>query len=167
MSLLRPEVAAALYRWREALVGALFLAVGLRWALTSFGALFLIGCGFAAAGAALIAAGIQRGRFRAGGGGAGVVDVDERRITYFGPFGGGAVAVEDLNELGVDGAHNWHLTDASGQILMIPMTAEGADALFDAFTALPDLHGSDLVAAARRPAKGYTVVWSRAHSRLH
>lgn len=167
MSLLRPEAAAALYRWREALAGGVMLAAGLWLALTSFGALFLIGAGFAAFGLALIVAGIQRGRFRAGGGGAGVVEVDERRITYFGPFGGGAVAVEDLTELAVDGAHNWLLTDASGQILMIPMTAEGADALFDAFTALPGLGGSDLVAAARRPAKGCTVVWSRAHRRLH
>ena len=165
--MIRPEIRTALWRWREVLVGAVFLAVGLRWALTSFGAVFLIGAGFAALGAALVFAGIQRGRFRAGGGGAGVVDVDERQITYFGPFGGGAIAVDDLRELAVDGAGNWLLSDLGGQSLLIPMTAEGTDSLFDAFSALPGLSGADLVAAAQGSDNAYTVVWSKAHNRLH
>ena len=55
------------------LVGLAALALGLRFLLTSFGALFLIGAGLSLAGAALILAGIQRARFRSGGRGSGVV----------------------------------------------------------------------------------------------
>lgn len=167
MSLIRAEARARLYRWREALVGALALGLGLRLAATSFGAVFLIGTGLSLAGIALILAGIQRARFRSGGGGAGVVAIDERRITYFGPYGGGAVAVDDLVEIGIDPSRAWLVRDAHGTHLMIPMNAEGADGLFDAFSALPGLGGARLVAAARTAPQTYTVVWAKAQGRLH
>ncbi|MBW2495220.1 MAG: hypothetical protein JRE43_10760 [Deltaproteobacteria bacterium] len=167
MSFLRPEARAALLRWREVLVGAAGLAIGLRLAATSFGAVFIIGCGLALAGAALIVAGIQRARFRSGGGGAGVVDLDERRITYFGPFGGGAVAVDDLVEIGVDPSRSWLIRDAHGTHLMIPMNAEGADALFDAFAAVPGLTPARLVEAVRATPRQYTTIWAKPQGRLH
>ena len=167
MSFLRPEARAALLRWREVLVGAASLAIGLRLAATSFGAVFIIGCAFALAGAALILAGIQRARFRSGGGGAGVVDLVERRITYFGPFGGGAVAVDDLVEIGVDPSRSWLIRDANGTHLMIPMNAEGADALFDAFAAVPGLTPARLVEAVRSTPRQYTTIWAKPQGRLH
>ncbi|MBT8424277.1 MAG: hypothetical protein KJO67_04825 [Silicimonas sp.] len=167
MSLIRPEVRAGLFRWREVLVGALALGLGLRLVATSFGAVFLIGCGLALAGAALIVAGVQRARFRSGGGGAGVVDIDERQITYFGPFGGGAVAVDDLIEIGVDPSRSWLVRDSAGTHLLIPMNAEGAEALFDAFSALPGLPGARLVEAARSAPREYTIVWAKPQGRLH
>ena len=167
MTLIRPEARAALYRWREVLVGTIALALGLRLALTSFGALFLIGCAVAAIGAALILAGIQRARFRTGGGGAGVVEIDERQITYLGPFGGGAVAVDDLIEIGVDPSRAWMLRDSSNTHLLIPMAAEGADALFDAFAAVPGLPTSRLVDAARSTPRQYTTIWAKPQGRLH
>lgn len=167
MSFIRPEVQSTILRWREVLVGAVTLAIGLRLALNSFGALFLIGCGLALAGGALIVAGIQRARFRTGGGGSGVVDIDERRITYFGPYGGGAVAVDDLIEIGVDPSRSWLMRDAQGTHLMIPMNAEGADALFDAFSAVPGLTPARLVEAARSTPRRYTTIWAKPQGRLH
>ena len=167
MSFVRPEVRDGLYRWREVLVGAAALALGLRLASNAFGAVFLIGCGLALAGAALIAAGIQRARFRAGGGGMGIVDIDERQITYLGPYGGGALAVDDLVEIGVDPSRAWLIRDRNGTHLMIPMNAEGADALFDAFSAVPGLSSAQLVDAARSHPRQYTIVWERAQGRLH
>lgn len=166
MSLFRPEAMEAIRRWREVLAGTVVMALGLNWALTGFGALFLIGCGLFLGGAALIISGVQRGRFRQGGGGAGVVDVDERQITYFGPFGGGAMAVGEIVELGTDGAGTWLLRDVEGRSLSIPMRAEGAEALFDAFSALPGMTGGALVEASQSRAKGYTRVWVNAQSRL-
>ena len=167
MKLIRPEVRAALFRWRETLIGLAALGIGLRLVITSFGAVFLIGCGLVLAGAALIVAGIQRARFRSGSGGAGVVDIDERQIIYFGPFGGGAVAVDDLVEIGVDGSRSWLVRDRAGTHLLIPMNAEGAEALFDAFSALPGLSGAQLVEAARSAPREYTLVWAKPQGRLH
>lgn len=167
MSFVRPEVRDGLMRWREALAGAVLALLGFRLVLTTYGALFLIGCGLFIAGFALIFAGIQRARFRSGGGGAGVVDVDERQITYFGPYGGGAMAVDDLVEIGADPSRAWLLRDAHGGHLMIPMTAEGADALFDAFSAVPGLTPARLVEVARTVPQEYTIVWAKPQGRLH
>ena len=167
MSFIRPEVRASLARWREVIAGAVTLALGLQLALTSYGALFLIGAALALAGAALVVAGVQRARFRSGGGGAGVVDLDERRITYFGPFGGGAVSVDDLVEIGVDPSRSWLIRDAHGTHLMIPMNAEGADALFDAFAAVPGLTPARLVEAVRSTPRQYTTIWAKPQGRLH
>ena len=167
MNFIRPEVRDTLLRWREVLVGLAALALGLRFLLTSFGALFLIGAGLSLAGAALILAGIQRARFRSGGGGSGVVEIDERRITYLGPFGGGAVAVDDLVEIGVDPSRSWLVQDRGGTHLMIPMNAEGADALFDAFAAVPGMTSAKLVEAARSNPRHYTTIWAKAHGTLH
>ncbi|WP_413717678.1 hypothetical protein [Silicimonas sp. MF1-12-2] len=167
MSFVRPEVRDGLMRWREVLVGAVTLGLGLRLAATSFGAIFIIGCGLAITGAALIVAGVQRARFRSGGGGAGVVDLDERRITYFGPYGGGAVSVEDLVEIGVDPSRSWLIRDVNGTHLMIPMNAEGADALFDAFAAVPGLTPARLVEAVRSTPRQYTTIWAKPQGRLH
>ena len=54
MSFVRPEVRDGLMRWREVLVGAVTLGLGLRLASTSFGAIFIIGCGLAITGAATV-----------------------------------------------------------------------------------------------------------------
>lgn len=167
MSLIRPDIRDALIRWREVIAGAVFVAIGLRLILDTYGALFLIGCGLFLAGLGLVFAGVQRARFRTGGGGAGVVDVDERRITYFGPFGGGAVAVDDLVEVGADPSRSWLLRDAQGTHLMIPMNAEGADQLFDALTVLPGLSAARLIDARRAASQRYTTLWEKPQPRLH
>ena len=167
MSLFRPEAKATLYRWREAIVGFVLAGLGLLWALNEFGALFLIGCGLLVAGTALLLAGLQRGRFRSRTGGMGLVEVDERKITYFGPFGGGAVAVAEIVELGVDPAQNWMLRDGQGTHLLIPQAAKGGDALFDAFSLLPGLTGSELIEAVRSTPRQYTILWQKPQPRLH
>ena len=51
--------------------------------------------------------------------------------------------------------------------LMIPMNAEGADALFDAFTAVPGLTPARLVEAARSAPQRYTTIWAKPQGRLH
>ncbi len=167
MSFIRPEARDAIWRWREVLVGALCEGAGLWLVATSYGVGFYAGLALALFGGALLAAGIQRARFRTGSGGSGVVDIDERQITYFGPFGGGAVALEDLVEIGVDPSRSWLMRDVFGRELMIPMDAEGADILFDAFAAIPSLGSGRVVEAARSTPRQYTVIWSKPQARLH
>ena len=165
MSLIRPEAQAALWRWRECLTGAGVLALGLYWAwFTGGGLLHWIGYVVALAGLALIAAGVQRGRFRMGGGGPGVVRVVEGQISYFGPLTGGAVALTEITALRLDprGKPAHWVIDQTGQPpLHIPLNAEGADALFDAFAALPGLDTAALVSKMRGPGDLPVQIWRR------
>lgn len=171
MSFVRPEARAAMMRWRETLAGVAASAVGLYLVLTAYGAGFLIGAGLLAGGVALTAAGVQRARFRQGGGGAGIVQVVEGQIAYFGPFGGGTVAQDALEwidlEPGVGGHPVWVLIETTGNRIEVPSNAEGADDLFDVFAALPGLDTRAAVKRLTHPVRERTPVWRRDAPRLH
>ncbi|WP_294606696.1 hypothetical protein [uncultured Roseovarius sp.] len=175
MSFMRPEARAALWRWREALVGAGLLAIGLWWALTAIGLLYWLGYVLLVLAIAILAAGLQRARFRAGSGGPGVVRVDEGQVAYFGPLTGGVVAMGDLAALKLDPrarpAH-WILSQPGQPDLAIPLTAEGADTLFDAFATLPGIRTEHMLAQMRRASGQVVVIWQKpqttvARPRLH
>jgi hypothetical protein len=164
---LRPEVAALLYRWRE-VIGALAVIVFGLWIAARPG-LIVQGFGYvlvALAALALIPA-VRRARFATAGEGPGVVQVVEGRILYMGPQTGGAVSLADLTSLAIrrdhTGAAAWILSEP-GQMLIVPVDAAGADALFDAFTTLPGLGGQHLLAARRGTRMGAQVLWRRAIS---
>ena len=171
---IRPEVRAAILRWRECFVGAGVMILALVFwragGLLSYLAP-LVACG--ALGLAWI--GLQRGRFRGDGAGVGTVQVVEGQITYFGPQSGGAVAVTELERLTLDGtafpAH-WRLTQSGQPELAIPVDAHGADALFDAFSRLPGLRTERMLSEMRGKPKQQIVIWERApmrppHAKLH
>jgi hypothetical protein len=162
---LRPGAAAALSRWGEVLAALAVMAAGV-WIAARPG-LIVQGAGYAliaAAAVALIPA-IRRARFAAGGQGPGVVQVVEGRILYMGPATGGAVSLAELDRLSLrrdhDGNAAWLLHEP-GQFLVVPVDAAGAEALFDAFTALPGLGADRLLAARRRAAPGTVDLWCRA-----
>ncbi len=174
MSFVRPEARVALWRYREVLSGVGLGALGLWLAL---GRGLTIWLGYAAIGVAigLIVVGIQRARFRTGGGGPGVVSIDEGQIAYFGPLSGGVLAVADLERLTLDPtaqpAH-WVLESASQQPLHIPVTAEGSEQLFDVFAVLPGMKTERMLAELRGRATYPAVIWEKssarpAHLRLH
>jgi hypothetical protein len=50
-------------------------------------------------------------------------------------------------------------------LLVIPTEARGAEALFDAFTALPGLSAQAILAARDMPQPGTTRLWIRAQDR--
>lgn len=160
---LRPEARAFLNRWREPMIAAGLAALGLWWALTEFGLLRWIGWLLVAGAAALAYAALQRLRFARGGGGAGVVTIDERRVVYFGPFSGGVADLDALVrlELGPSpgGPVQWVLTSDTGERVEIPVDAEGADRLFDLFAALPGLRPSVLLSTLEHPPKASVVLW--------
>ncbi|MGI3163470.1 hypothetical protein [Pseudooceanicola sp. 200-1SW] len=176
--MIRPEVKAGLRRWREALIGAGLLVWGLWWALTAHGYIPWIGWVIALIGLALAVTGVQRGRFRTGAGGLGVVQVTEGQVGYFGPFTGGVVALSDLSKLVLDAGQTppcWRLRQPGQPDLLIPLNAEGSEALFDIFAALPDIRTARLVAQVSRATSGAqagqpaqpVVIWERARLRLH
>lgn len=167
MSFIRPEAVQGLARWREVLVGVLVLSLGAWWVLDAGGLLHWIGYAVGAAGLALIAAGIQRARFRGAKGGAGVVQVDEGQIAYFGPLTGGAVARSEMTALLLDPSSKptqWVLRQPGQPDLHIPVNAEGADALFDAFAALPGLRMEYMLSRMKMQGDQPTVIWQNAQS---
>lgn len=167
---LRPEARAALWRWREVIGASALAGLGFWWALTAFGALAWLGVALVLIAGALGFAAVQRLRFGRGGGGPGVVTADERRLTYFGPLTGGEIDLDDVQVLEYDPTArppHWLLRASGGQVLAIPVTAEGADMLFDHFAALPELKGQALLDVLSRTPAVRTIVWRRPAHRLH
>ena len=165
---LRPEARSLLWRWREVAAALAVTALGLWWLVTTFGPLRWVGLMLALLGGGAALAAVQRVRFGRGGGGQGVVTIDEARIAYLGPFGGGMVDLGALRRLELDRearpAHWWLLT-TEGPGLAIPVDAEGADDLFDAFARLPGLSPPSLTRALDRSG-GRETLWQRADPRL-
>lgn len=165
MNFIRPEVHAAILRWREALVGAGILVLGLYWVLgVTPGLLTWIGYLALFLGTALVLAGLQRGRARVGGGGPGVVQVVERRIGYFGPLNGGLVDLDAITSLSLDPSEHprhWVITHEGGPALHIPVNAEGADVLFDTFASLPGLSPGRVASTLKQEGAGPIVLWRR------
>ncbi|MCL3881856.1 hypothetical protein [Marivita sp. GX14005] len=165
-SFIRPEAGAVLRRWREALAGLAIALLGLYWIFgTSPGLLMWVGYLTLAIGGLLSFAGLQKGRFRHGGGGPGLVQIVERRIAYFGPLDGGIVDLDALTSLTYDPTQkpaHWVLTHQGGAPLHIPVTAEGADALFDAFASLPGLAPGRLAAVSQSADTLPVHLWHKA-----
>lgn len=167
----RPEAIRRLRRWRSVLIALGVMALGLWCALASFGAMVWIGGAVALAGSALAIAAVQRMRFERGPDGPGVVRVDEGAIAYFGPLTGGVVARSEMTALALDRtghpAH-WVLSQPGQDDVMIPLGAEGAEALFDAFAALPGMRTERMLAEMRRDTPGHVVIWHRdGHAPVH
>src|SRR5690606_1868892 len=149
--MIRDEVRQALTRWREVIVAGLAWLVGL-W-LFRLGGWLLQGVGGATviAASGWIVVAWRRARFRFGPAGAGLVEIDEGQIAYFGPAAGGFVAVADLTGIRLAAGGRRLFLVGGGRSLSIPLAATGAEQLLDAFAALP---GIDLSALARTAAQG-------------
>ena len=164
MSFVRPEARLAMMRWREALVAGGILALGVYWAFATAGLLQWLGYAVSLLGAALLVAATQRARFRADQGGPGVVQVDEGQVAYFGPLTGGIVALGEMTELILDPAAkpaHWILRQPGQPDLQVPLTATGADALFDAFASLPGIRTEHMLAQMNRMPDHPTAIWQR------
>ncbi|MCZ4353468.1 hypothetical protein O4H61_13185 [Roseovarius aestuarii] len=165
MSFVRPQARAALSRWRAVLIWAAVALWGLWWTFFSYGTLVWIGAAIALVGSAMAVAAVQRMRFGRDTGAPGVVRVDEGAIAYFGPLTGGVVARSELTGLALDRtgqpAH-WVLSQPGQPDVMIPLGAEGADDLFDAFAALPGMRTERMLAEMRRDTPGHVAIWHRA-----
>ena len=152
MSFFRREAVARILRWAETTLYAALTtgAVYWLWAPPMSTARVLVVVIVGAAGFWLTrAAGLSA---LAGGPleAPGLVTIDERRIAYFGPEAGGVVSLNGLGAIAVDGRGGWHLWEQDGgPPVFVPATAEGADGLLDAFSALPGFQAAPAVAALR------------------
>lgn len=174
--MIRPEVQAFLARHSEVLLGLSLVGFGIL-SFNNFGILWqAAGVLLFLCGAAIAWTAWRRVRLTSKvQDGPGVVEVDERQITYFAPHEGGAVSINDLARVTIltndqgpirEDVH-WLLEEDGGTRLLIPNSAEGAAQLFDA---LAPLKGVDFEAAIR--AMGSTkidsfVIWAKQRGRLH
>lgn len=166
---LRPEVAAVLQRGREVIAAAAVTCFG-AWVAWLGGYLLLpLGLGIMILGLVLARLAWRRMRFAQAVGAPGLVELDEAQIGYLGPTEGGYLSLDELVELrllGLQGQRMWRLKQSDGQALLIPVDAQGAERLFDAFAALPGMDTGALVAAVQAvPGAGNVtearVIWRR------
>ena len=169
---LRPEARAALLRWRGLGLAVVPLVLGFWWGLTSFGILRWLGWTLVIVGLALGWTAVQRLRFQRGSDGPGVVEIRERQVAYLGPLSGGVVNLDDLSELRLDPTSDpahWLLL-SPGQTVAIPVTALGAEALFDLFATLPGIRTGPMLSHLSRLPEAPQIIWQRAPDqprRLH
>lgn len=164
MPFIRAEATETVKRWREVLAAGVIFALGLWWGMTSLGFIRIAGWLLVIASGGLLFAAIQRARFRAGSGGIGVVEVDERQIAYLAPVGGGILSLDTLTEIAIVPDHArlpvWKLR-AGIEYLTIPTSAEGTEALFDVLTTLPGANIEAAIRASHVPPTDKKVIWSR------
>ena len=175
MSFVRPEIQQVFDRWRSAIIGAILVLIGLFFAATGTGIMPYVGGAVVLVGAALLWDGVRRARFPKSGGGLGVVELDERQISYFGPLGGGALSIEELTLIKIVTTDNgpfvtdviWQFTDSGGQRLLIPSNAEGADRIFDALAALKGVNYDAVTRANGATDTGAFTIWQKSRPQLH
>lgn len=112
----------------------------------------------------------RRSRFSAAPPAAGVVEITEARVGYLGPQTGGFVDLDALEQIDLVSRHpgqtRWRLLTDDGSLLEIPLGARGAEALLDAFAALPGMEMGRATAALDRLGEpGRITVWRRAPGR--
>ncbi len=169
--MIRPELKAAMWRWRDVLLGAGLALLGLWFVWGGIGIVKWLGYGLILLGLIWAIAGAQRARFRQGGDGPGVVQIRERRLAYFGPLDGGVIDVNDMTRLEFDPAGHpaphWVLSGLGGQRIAIPINAAGAEALFDVFATLPGIKTSEILDVLSRTPDARVEIWNRTQPLLH
>jgi len=157
--LVRPELKAAFWTWREVIAAIGLSALGIWWGLASFGIVQWLGWGIAILGAALAISAAQKVRFSSQGEGAGVVTLDERRITYLGPEDGGVADLDLMVQLDLTPAPSWRLINGDGNFVDIPTNALGVEQLFDVFTALPGMKTEYMLSLLQSERRAHMTVW--------
>ena len=168
---IRPELREFFRRWREVMFAAALGLLGLRRIYIGDGINFWLGVIMIAIAVAWAIIAVQRVRFSQDGTGPGIVQVRERRIGYFGPESGGIIDIADIARLEIDPATqpspSWVLIGKDHQNVIVPVNAAGADALFDAFSALPGIDTGKLLHVLSHTPDAREVIWQRLRPVLH
>lgn len=169
MPFLRPEALTTLRRWREpaAIALAMGFAVWLLWKayIQSSVVSGLIGLGVTALVGSLLYVSYLRARLRRDVSGPGVVEINERNITYFSPEQGGEVEVDNITRIqistlpGASGDRNWIIWHLAGS-LVIPAAAEGADRLIETFASLNGFKYETILKAMESESQEIFTIWT-------
>ena len=181
MSFIRPEARAAIWRWRDVIAGALVLALGAYWGLGTGGLLRWVGFALMALGTVFVVTGLQRGRFLRFGQAqsTGMIELDERQLTYFGVGAGVVVPLGTVTRIEIETNDRgpleddvfWRFTMGEGGIARIPATALGHEKLFDALSAFPGADYEKVIVASASVDNARFLIWQKsvrpAGQRLH
>lgn len=166
--MIRPELRDSLRRHSEAIVSAAVAVLGI-WIATRGGWFWgVLGAGLAGVGAVLALGAVRRSFFHRDVASPGLVEVVEGAVRYWGTDSmGGEMALSDLSEIrliDLRGHAHWRLRGAGPEALLVPVDAQGAEALADAFARLPGIDMGVLAQAMRvSDAPRLAVLWRRPH----
>ncbi|MEM9434313.1 MAG: hypothetical protein AAGA12_10355 [Pseudomonadota bacterium] len=171
MTIIRPEAAAFLSRWSEFLASVVIMLLGV-WALLQAGWLLQVtGGGIGLIGAALAFTAFRRQRFRQSEQGPGLIELDERQLSYFAPYDGGAVSLDMLARVTISTSATspalWTFEEDGGRTLAIPAHAAQADLLFDALASLPAVDYERAADALAHQQDDHFVIWAKDRALLH
>ncbi len=173
--MIRPEVISLFRRYAEVIAGLLIAVLGF-WLLTRPNVLAkIVGALVIGAGLVMFTTSLRRIAFKTDQIGPGVVEVDERQISYFSAYEGGVVSIDGLTRITVissdqgpwvDDMH-WVLEEDGGTMLTIPNSASGTEKLFDAFSALDGVDYSMATKAMGSTENDSYVIWAKPRTALH
>lgn len=169
LGVIRPEALGTLARWREPGFGAALGALGIWVSVQGGPILAALGLLLGAVGLGLVVTGLRRLRFAQKVASPGIVELVEGELRYFSPDFGGSISLADLAELRLITLRErrmWRFKQVDGQVLLVPVDAAGAEALYDGFTSLPGMDmATALAALAPAPASAtppdIVLIWQR------
>ncbi len=167
MSFIRPEAQVFLGRWGGLMVWGGLALFNLWLALTSTGLYVIIG-GIAGLFAAWMAWDALRNlRIQRRSGGSGVVEIVERRITWFAASDGVAFSLDDVIAIdietydqGIDDIF-WAFSLSDGERHLIPGAAEGAQAFIDALSLFPGANYENVIKASTSTDCARFSIWQK------
>lgn len=173
--MIRPEVTALMRRYLEAIIGTLAALFGFYLLTRSFILWQGIGLLLIVVGCVIAVTSIRRLSLRSDSVGPGVVEVNERQISYFAPSLGGTISINQLVRISLVSAKGgawsdemqWLLEGEDGATLSIPNAATGTEKLYDAFSALPGVDYSAIKRALTGKPYDACVIWSKPRKALH
>lgn len=175
MSFIRPEAGQFLRTYSEVFLGLMILGVGVINFLATGWVLPVLGVVCMLTGGAIAFTAFRRARFPAAKDGPGVVEVDERQISYFSAYAGGAVSIEALARVRIETSDVgpwgedmiWVFEEDGGNTLQIPASASNIEGLFDAFAALDGVNYEAVTEASKSTETGEFLIWSKQRAQLH
>ena len=170
MSFIRPEAIGSLNKYRGFILASFIVTMGIFIISISFGATRIMGVFSLVLGGLIGHDAYRRFKFPSGKGGAGLVDVDERCVSYLSAEGGMSISMDTLDRIEVHrnakGRINWVFYGPEG-ILSVPGDAEGTSKLFDALVALPGVNYTQAEAATHGKGPDLFLIWQRNRTKLH
>ncbi|WP_107496719.1 hypothetical protein [Thalassobius sp. I31.1] len=169
MSFIRPEVAAHFRRWRGVLEGVAFLLVGLWMFLRLYGAVKLVGALVFLVGLGLCWNAIRRAKLRQREGGKGVIEVTERRFSWFTADGGTRFSLDDVVKIEIETNDRgpveedlfWYFTLFDGSRHEVAGSAAQGDTIFDLLATFPGVDYEKVIKASSSTICDHFLIWQK------
>ncbi|MGB0959209.1 MAG: hypothetical protein ACPGVK_03080 [Halocynthiibacter sp.] len=167
MDFIRPDARAKIAQFREVWAAMAVVVVGFWIFWITFGFVQYLGLALMMLGLLLLWTGFVKARLRILGGAQGVLEVDERQLTWFGPYGGYVISLNEVLKIEVSGtgdpqAAHWVFTDPTQGPISVPMAAKGNESLIDALSLFRGLKYARVQELLQKGTQFREVVWRKA-----